>query len=87
MRTLIIIAIGITLAVVCLLGGRYYADREGLIFSTRLFLIVWLIVAAVNLWGGVSKAGYSIKEELPIAALVFLPPGAVAMCLRYFFLR
>lgn len=87
MRTLIIIVIGITLAVVCLFGGRYFAGREGLIFSMRLFLTVWLIVAAVNLWIGVAKAGYSIKEELPIAALVFVPPGAVAMCLRYFFLR
>jgi hypothetical protein len=87
LRTLIIIATGVTLAVLCLFGGRYVAGREGLNLSMKAFLVLWLTVGIVNLWIGVAKAGYSIKEELPIALLVFAPPAAIAICLRYFFTR
>jgi hypothetical protein len=39
---------------------------------------VW-VVAAVNMWIGVTRAGYSVTEELPIFLLIFAVPVAVAM--------
>jgi hypothetical protein len=44
-----------------------------------LFVPIWLIVTAVNLWVGVAKAGYSVAEELPIFALLFAPLAALAL--------
>jgi hypothetical protein len=43
------------------------------------FLPVWFIAAAVNMWMGVAKAGYSVSEEVPIFALIFAVPAAVAL--------
>ena len=36
---------------------------------------MWLAITGVNMWIGVSKAGYSVAEELPILALLFLMPA------------
>ena len=38
----------------------------------------WLIVSLVNMWVGVTKAGYSVRDELPILLVVFLVPAVVA---------
>ena len=46
--------------------------------ATNAFIGIWFVAAAVNLWIGVSQAGYSFKEELPIFSLIFLLPAAVA---------
>jgi hypothetical protein len=42
-----------------------------------------LFAAAANLWVGVSKAGYTVTEELPIFLLIFLLPAAVAVVIRW----
>jgi len=36
-------------------------------------------LAAANMWIGVSQAGYSFQEELPIFLLIFLLPAAAAL--------
>jgi hypothetical protein len=38
-----------------------------------------------NLWVGVSHAGYSVREELPILLLLFAVPAAVALLVRWKF--
>lgn len=38
------------------------------------------------MWVGVAKAGYSVAEELPILALIFGVPAAVAILARWKFL-
>jgi hypothetical protein len=43
------------------------------------FLPVWLIATAVNLWYGVTQAGYSVKDEAPIFLLVFAVPAIMAL--------
>jgi hypothetical protein len=48
---------------------------------TAVFVVIWFVVAAVNMWLGVSKAGYSFREELPIFLLIFLLPVIVAVVL------
>jgi hypothetical protein len=42
--------------------------------------------AALNMWMGVSKAGYSFGEELPIFLLIFLLPSLVALAVKWKFL-
>jgi len=48
--------------------------------------IVRLVISAFNLWVGVSKAGYTLGDELPIFLLIFAVPAAVAIILKWRFL-
>jgi hypothetical protein len=50
----------------------------GLVTGTKLFIPLWLIGAAFNMWIGVRQAGYSITEELPIFLGIFGVPALVA---------
>jgi hypothetical protein len=65
----------------CLFAGRWLggtaANPTGT--ATKCFLVLWLIVTLINLWFGVSKAGYSVKDEAPVALVVFAVPAAVAL--------
>ena len=54
--------------------------------ATAAFAAIWFIVAAANMWMGVSQAGYSFQEELPIFLLIFLLPVAVAVVVNWRFL-
>jgi len=47
-------------------------------FAAKVFVPFWLVVAAVNMWVGVTHAGYSVKAESPIFLLNFLVPAVVA---------
>jgi hypothetical protein len=49
-------------------------------------LAIWLTITATNMWIGVSKAGYSVADELPILLLLFAVPAAVAVLVRWRFL-
>jgi hypothetical protein len=40
----------------------------------------------VNLWIGVTRAGYSFREELPIFLVIFLLPVVVAGMVKWRFL-
>jgi len=44
---------------------------------------LWLVVALVNLWLGVSRAGYSLAEELPMFLVIFLIPAAAAVVVAW----
>lgn len=39
--------------------------------------------AGANMWVGVAKAGYSVAEELPVFAILFLLPTALAIVLEW----
>lgn len=43
-----------------------------------VFAGLWALAAAVNLWVGVAHAGYALREEVPVFALVFVLPVALA---------
>ena len=53
-------------------------------WATRLFLILWLLVAIGNLLVGVLHAGYGWAEEAGIALVVFGVPAALALFARRF---
>jgi uncharacterized membrane protein YwaF len=52
--------------------------------ATRLFLILWLLVAIGNLLVGVLYAGYGWAEEAGIGLVVFGVPAAIALLARRF---
>jgi hypothetical protein len=47
------------------------------------FIAVWFMIAAANMWVGVTKAGYSFSEELPIFLLIFGVPAAAAILAKW----
>jgi len=51
--------------------------------AALVFIGLWFIAAAVNMYVGVARAGYSFMEELPIFLLIFAVPSALALLLRF----
>jgi hypothetical protein len=70
-HTIKVIAGGLLLLALCALLGRAN--------GARLFIPLWLVGAGINMWIGVTRAGYSVAEETPIFLLVFAVPAAVAL--------
>ena len=88
MRTVIIIAAGFALWGTCLGVARLVAgsSASSMTTATVAFLVIWLVAAAANMWIGVSQAGYSFREELPIFLVIFLLPAAAAILAKWKFL-
>jgi hypothetical protein len=86
-HTLKVIAGGLVLLVACLVVTRWLGGaRPGsLATGAKLFLPLWLAGAGINLWLGVSRAGYSVAEEAPVFLVVFGVPAAVAAVLWWRF--
>lgn len=82
MHTIKVMAAGFALLAACLIIGRYAASSHpaaGIALGAKVFVALWFVAAAVNTWIGVSKAGYSIGDELPVFLIVFLVPASVAV--------
>lgn len=88
MRTLIIILGGFALWAVCIGIAKIVAKTSdsSMTAATTAFLAIWFVAAATNLWIGVTRAGYSFQEEVPIFLLIFLLPAAVAVFVKWKFL-
>jgi len=88
MRTAIIMAMGFVLWAACLGVAKLLASSStsSMITATAAFVVLWFVAAAANMWIGVSQAGYSFREELPIFLLIFLLPSAVAIFVNWKFL-
>jgi hypothetical protein len=85
MRTLIIIGIGFALFGLCLGTGWLAGGAAKMKVAALVFIGLWFVAAAVNLYIGVARAGYSFMEELPIFLLIFGAPAVVAALLRWKF--
>jgi len=82
MHTVKVIVGGLVLLTLCLLIGRWVGDPTpavGLSGAIKVFIPLWLVAAGINMWVGVSKAGYSVAEEAPFFLVVFAVPSAVAL--------
>ena len=88
MRTAIIIAAGFVLWGICIGVAKLLpsSSPQSTLIATVTFVVLWFIAAAVNMWIGVAKAGYSFMEELPIFLLILLLPSAVAVLVKWKFL-
>ena len=82
MRSAIIIAIGFALLGVCLALGYFTGGAQRMKTAALVFIALWLVAAAANMYVGVARAGYSFMEELPIFLLIFAVPAAVAFFLQ-----
>ena len=88
MRTLLIILGGLvlwgaTLGVARLVGGSASLSSWT---ATGVFAVVWFVLAAANMWIGISRAGYSFLEELPIFLVIYLLPVTVAVFAKWKFM-
>lgn len=88
MRTLIFLLGGLVLWGICVGIAKLVVSgsASAMTVATAAFVAIWFVVAAGNMWMGVSQAGYSLKEELPIFLLIFLVPAAVAVFVKWKFL-
>ena len=79
MRTAIIIVAGLVIAAVFIFAGRLLGrGPESMALGAKIFIPLWFIAAAINMWLGVAKAGYPFIEELPIFLVIFALPAAAA---------
>ncbi len=79
MHMLLVIAGGfLTLGVFVLFGKLWGGDLSGIALAAKLFVPAWLVVALVNMWVGVTRAGYTVAQELPILLTVFAVPAIAA---------
>ena len=79
MRSVIIILGGLgVFGLFALAGWRFGGGTQAMVTAAKLFIPVWLAVALINMWIGVSRAGYSVAEELPIFLAIFAIPAVVA---------
>ena len=81
-HTIKVILLGFALLALCLIAGRLAGGVGQPVFLARsalLFVPLWFVGAGINMWLGVSRAGYSVKEEIPFFFVVFLIPAAVAL--------
>ena len=68
----------VLLGLFVLFGWLWGASSAGMALAAKWFVPAGLLVAAVNMWVGVSHAGYSVREEFPILLGVFAVPAVLA---------
>ena len=83
MRTATIILGGFALLAVSVAVARRWGGTAATGAGVAIFIAAWLVIAAVNMWIGVARAGYTFREELPILLLIFLVPAAAALFVRW----
>ena len=85
MRTALFLAAGFLLLAAFLILARLFSENypSASGWATWAFLLLWLALTGTNMWTGVSKAGYSVAEELPILALLFGVPAVAALLLKW----
>jgi hypothetical protein len=88
MRTAIFLLSGFVLWGLCLGAAKLAGGTRPswTMPATIAFIALWFCVAAWNMWKGVTQAGYSVAEELPIFFLIFLVPVIVALVVKWRYL-
>ena len=85
MRTLLFLVAGLLLLAAFLLLAKLFSPNypDATRLATIAYVALWFIIAGVNMWVGVARAGYSVAEELPIFLLIFGVPAVAAMLLKW----
>jgi hypothetical protein len=78
MRSIAIIVGGLLLFGLFALVASRIGGAPSIVTAAKAFIPIWLVVALVNMWIGVARAGYSVADEAPIFAAIFAIPAAVA---------
>ena len=80
MHTIMVVTGGFVLLGLCILAARFAGSTKAA--AVVWFLPLWLVAAAINMWGGVNHAGYTYAQEFPIFLLVFAVPAIAALAIR-----
>ena len=87
MRTVFVLVSGLLI-----FGGIFFYSRlfvqhfpGAVAMATYTFVAIWFAATAFNMWVGISYAGFSLREELPIMLLLFVVPATVALIIRWKF--
>jgi hypothetical protein len=85
MRTALFTFAGLLLLAASVVLGRLFSAGypAAPTIALAVFALSWLVLAALNLWAGVAHAGYTVGQELPIFALIFIVPVAIGALLRW----
>ncbi len=84
MHTLMVIVGGVVLlGVTCLFGRLWGGDGASVAIAAKVFIPVWLAISIANLVIGVTHAGYSVGDELPILLVVFAVPAVIALVVAW----
>jgi hypothetical protein len=88
MHAALVIGGGLVLFNLFLLFGRLWGGATPeFSLAAKAFIPVWLLLALVNMWVGVTKAGYSVHDELPILLIIFTVPAALAAAVIWWVAR
>ena len=68
----------VLLGIFVLFGWLWGASAAGMALAAKVFVPAWAAIALINMWVGVTHAGYTVRQEAPILVLVFLLPAVVA---------
>lgn len=79
MHTIMVVSGGLLLLALMAVAGKMTSLGMGR--ALLWFIPVWLVCAAVNMWVGVTRAGYTVAQEFPILLLVFAVPAGIALLL------
>ncbi len=83
MRTLVVIVGGIILwAVVTGIARLFHKQTSRSWTPVIIFAALWLVITGWNVWVGVTQAGYTVMQELPIFLLTYSLPITVAVVVK-----
>jgi hypothetical protein len=87
MRTASIILGGIALWAISMAIARRVGKPGGdaIADTTLAFITFWLLASMTNLWMGVAQGGFTFREEVPIAVLIFAIPAGIAALVKWKF--
>jgi hypothetical protein len=85
MRTALFLAAGFLILAGALILAKLFNHNfpAAATWSVVAFVLFWLAATGFNMWVGVSRAGYSVGEEMPIFLLLFAVPAVAAILLRW----
>ncbi len=83
MHTLMVIGGGFVLLAAFAVAARL--GNFSLSSAALGFVPVWFLASVYNLYVGVSTAGYTVAEEMPILVVVFAVPAVAAVFLWWKF--
>ena len=85
MRTPLFILAGFMLVGAAGILGKLFLETypTASTWAAGLFVVMWFALSATNMIAGVTHAGYTVAEELPIFVLIFSLPTAAMLLLRW----
>lgn len=85
MRTPLFLIAGFLLLTSTCIVGKLLSEvfPSALTWATILFVLAWGALAGANLVGGVTRAGYTLGEEIPVFILIFGLPVIGMLVVRW----